>query len=126
MAGYFIIVPLTVIDTHAKNMPQSVFVNVFSTIYPNAISLKVGTLSKNAIKTKTCNLLNHMNFYLTDKSTDKTYPVFSRTNLIVFCKYEKRTECDTCNTLKKSWDKGKKMHKRLKAALFWKVPQIAI
>ena len=54
----------------------------------NPISIKVGTLSKNAIETKNCNLLNHWNFYLTDKSTEKTFSVFSVTNLIVFCKYK--------------------------------------
>ena len=35
----------------------------------NPIYIKVGTLSKNAIKTKDCNLLNHLNFYLADKCT---------------------------------------------------------
>ena len=44
-------------------------------------------ISKNAIKTKNCPLLNHLNFYVTDKSTEKIFPVFSLTNLIVFCKY---------------------------------------
>ena len=56
----------------------------------NPILVKVGTLSKNAIKTKNCNLVNHLNFYLTDKSTEKPCPVFSLTNLIVFCKYKKQ------------------------------------
>ena len=49
---------------------------------------------------KNCNLLNHLTFHLTNKSTEKTSSVFSLTNLIVFCIYKKTTECDACNTLK--------------------------
>ena len=52
----------------------------------NPISIKVGTLSKNAIKTNNCNLLNHLNFYLTDKSTQKTFSLFSLSILIAFLK----------------------------------------
>ena len=51
------------------------------------ISINVGTLSKNAIKTKNCNLFNHLNFHSTEESREKTFSVFSLTNLIVFCKY---------------------------------------
>ena len=40
------------------------------------ICIKVGTLSKNAVKTKNGNLLNYLNFYLTDKSTEKIFSVF--------------------------------------------------
>ena len=83
----------------------------------------VGTLSKNAIKTKNCNLVNHLKLYLIDKSTDKTFPVFLQTNLIVFCKYKQTTECDTCNT-QKSWDKTRL--KRLQVTLFLKVPQLSV
>ena len=73
-------------------------------------TIKAGTLSKNAIKT---NLLNLLNIYLTViKSTVKKCPVFSLTKLIVFCKYKKATECDTYNTLEKSWDRGKTKLKR--------------
>ena len=74
------------------------------------------------MKTEDCNLVNNLNFYLTNKSTEKTFSVFSLTNLIVFCKYKKTTECDACNTLKKSWERGKK---KLQVPLFWKVPQLA-
>ena len=57
---------------------------------------KVGTLTKNAIKTKTCSLLNHLNFYLTDKITDKTYSVFSPTNLIVGLSVKTQTNSVCC------------------------------
>ena len=56
----------------------------------NSISIKVWALFKNAIKTKNCNMLNHLNFYLTDKSTEKTFSMFLLTNLTVFCKYIKQ------------------------------------
>ena len=76
------------------------------------VSIK-GTLSKNAIKMNNFNLLNHLNFYLTDKGTEKTFSVFSLTNLIVFFKYKKNNRTRDCNTLKKSWDRGKTILKRL-------------
>ena len=53
--------------------------------YTNPISIKVGTLSKNAIKTKISNLLIHFNIYLTDKRTNKRCSVFS---LSLFPKYK--------------------------------------
>ena len=41
------------------------------------IPIRVGILSKNTIKTKNCNLLNHLNFYFTGiKSTEKNFSVF--------------------------------------------------
>ena len=49
----------------------------------NPISIKVGTLSKNAIKTKICNLFIHLNLYLTDKRTKKS-SVFSLINLVKY------------------------------------------
>ena len=58
------------------------------------------------------------------KYREKQFCVFTDKQ-IVFCKYKKTTECDTCNTLKKSWDKGKTKLKRLQVTLFWKVPQLA-
>ena len=39
----------------------------------NPISIKVGRLSKNAIKTKICNFFIHLNLYLTDKMTKQIY-----------------------------------------------------
>ena len=51
--------------------------------------------------------------------------MFSLKNLIAFCKY-KKTECDACNALKKSWDKGKRRLKRSPVTLFWKVPQFSL
>ena len=75
------------------NMSQSQYVQM---VFPPCAILICSTLthkhteiliSFKMIKTKNCNLLNHLNFYLTDKSTDKTFSVFS---IIVFCKYKKR------------------------------------
>ena len=60
------------------------------------ISIKVGTLSKTAIKTKNCNLLNH--FYLTDKSTEKTFSVFSLKNKKLG-QGQNKTEKVTSNTV---------------------------
>ena len=67
-----------------------VVINCVSAV-TNPISINVGNgCTKNAIKTKKCNLLNHLNIYLTDKSTEKIFSVFPLTNLIVFCKYKKQ------------------------------------
>ena len=63
---------------------------VYVCVYINPISIKVGTLFKNVIKTKNWNLLNHLKFYWTDESTEKSCSAFSPTNLIVFCKYKKQ------------------------------------
>ena len=52
-------------------------------------------------------MLNHFNFYLTDKSTEKTFSVFSLTNLIVFCKYEKQQNVMPTAHFKNSWKRGK-------------------
>ena len=51
-------------------------------LFPTGLHIKVGTLSKNAIKTKICNLFIHLNLYLTDKRTKKICSVFSLINLI--------------------------------------------
>ena len=61
--------------------------NTYEAKSTNPISIKLGTLSKNAI-IKNCNVLNHLKLYLTDKSTEKTFAGFSLTNLIVFFKYK--------------------------------------
>ena len=77
-------------------------------------------ISKNAIKTKNCNLFNHLNFYLTDKSTEKTFSVFSLTSLIVFSKCKKTTECDDTVGTEAKLDKVRQV------TLFWKAPQLAV
>ena len=77
----------------------------------NPVSIKVGTLSKNAIKTKHCNLLNQFNLYLTDKSTEKTFSVFSLTHLIVFCEYKKQQNVTPATYSKKVDTVAKKGYK---------------
>ena len=59
--------------------------------FTNPISIKVGTLSKNAIKTEICHLFIHFNLYLSDKRTKKIFSMFSLSNLIIFVK-NKRVE----------------------------------
>ena len=88
--------------------------------------MKVGKLSKNAIKTKNCNLLNHLTFYVTDKSKYKTFSVFSLTNLIVFCKFKKQQNV-TPATYSKNY-LGQRQNKTdcNTVTLFWKVPQLAL
>ena len=41
------------------------------------------------------------------KSTEKTFSVFSVTNLIVFCKYKKQQNVTPATNLKNFWDRGK-------------------
>ena len=65
--------------------PESL--EVFKSCLTNLISIKVGTLPKNAIKTKICNLLIHFNLYLTDKMTKKRVSVFSLMNLLNIDKF---------------------------------------
>ena len=74
--------------------------------FTNPISIKVGTLAKNAIKTANKNVLNHFNFYITDKTTEKPFSEFPLTNLIVFCKYKKLQNVTPATHTKKSWDRG--------------------
>ena len=54
----------------------------------NPISIKVGTHSKNAIKTQIGNLFIHLNLYVADKMTKKRFSVFSVMNLVIFVKYK--------------------------------------
>ncbi len=54
----------------------------------NPSSREVGMFCKNAIKSRICDLLILFNIYLIDKSTKKTFPKFSLTNVNVFCIYE--------------------------------------
>ena len=84
----------------------------------NPISIKDGKLSKNAIKTKNCHLLNHLNFYLTDESTENPFSVFLLTNLIVFCKYKKQQNVTPATHSKKLAKRGKTRLKRLQVTLF--------
>ena len=84
-------------------------------LYTNPLSIKVGTLSKNAIKkikkTVICEIT-----YLTEKSTEKTFSVFSLRNQIVCCKYLQTKECDACNT-QKLGQKQNKTKTRLQVTL---------
>ena len=60
----------------------------FERTFTNSISIKVGTLSKNAIKAQICNFSIHLNLYLTDRRKNKIFPVFSPTNVILFVIYK--------------------------------------
>ena len=71
----------------------------------NPISIKVGTLSKNAIKTKIYNFFIQLNLYLTDKRTKKICSVFSMMNYIVFVKYKLIQKLMTATHSKKSLEK---------------------
>ena len=89
--------------------------------------LKLGHFLKikiKKLKTKNCYLLNHLSFYLSDKSTVKTFSVFSLTKLIVFCKC-KKLKSVTSATRKTSWDRGKTGLKRSQVTMFWKLSQLA-
>ena len=76
----------------------------------NPISIKVGTLSKNAIKTKNCNLLDHLNFYLTNFYLT-FFSVFSQTDLIVFSKYKKQQNATPETNSKKLGQRQNKTEK---------------
>lgn len=83
-------------------------------LFTNSISIKVGPLSKNAIKAKIYHLEIHLKLENpTGKKTKKRFSVLPQTNLILFGKFKTNSEIDACSTLQRSRDRSKVRLKRL-------------